>query len=311
MSEDALYIVRAGGVDAHYHSKWGGLGVDRLLLQHGPDAVVERLRGYPAWQYGVPAGWLTAYVLVDVDRRSLLYWASQFAYRDPFLLRCFSVLLEHQWTGWSTRWPVLPACELGDAIGGDTHAAIDRADPAVHPPVSADDLRHSVVPVEELGLGTRAWVTVRDTSGTRDYLVEGTVEHPIEVGPALLDQLGKHAPIGDDDLDWYDDTPTLFVDVIARRVVACCPDRGFVMSFDHAGSRWPGWDVSWHSLGPRGHWVLTGRPDGEVADNLDRMHESLCATYARRLENQLDESTRADLRAIVQMAEVRYRAELA
>lgn len=258
MSHDAQYVVRERGVDRMYHSRWGGLRIDRLLLRNGPSELLAHLRGLRAWEYGADAHWLTGYVLVDVDRRFLLYWASEF-FGGSEMAPYFRLLLARRWPGWATRWATRPSCDLGEALGGDHHAQIDgrlRAEPQCDTVSSCSERLH-FDPYSWPYAGPEVCVTVRGADGTlRDY--EFAYEDPdwghiIGAGPVLLEALQAHPAVASDEGSWWHTDQTLLVDVRARALMAWQETTEFAQPAFHAEQFWPARTVSWHDGGWRGH----------------------------------------------------------
>ena len=112
MSHDATYILRHGESEEYFYSHWGGLAVDRDLLQ-GPDTFMNFVYGLRRTDEPCLGRWLTGLVVVDVANHTLQYWAWDHFGNDPLGRRIYPRLLAKQWPGWTCSWLSRPGALMG------------------------------------------------------------------------------------------------------------------------------------------------------------------------------------------------------
>ncbi|MDI2131846.1 hypothetical protein [Yinghuangia seranimata] len=233
MADWAMYvIVGDDGTVAMHESRFGAVGID-LDLMAGPDVVLPFVRAQSACTHWRDDVWCEAAALFDLRRRVLLMFAWEGPVtRMPHRAAAFE-LLRAAWPGWEVRCGHDGPADLLTYMG---------LDPAVVRDPDASCYVGSPVDAAELADWEGDWggddYLCAVTVGGRCHLLVYADDHPIALGPALLDQLADaedHAPcdrvVG----------AGVHVDA-ARRWVGWWLLDAQAGAYDMA-SRWPGWTV--------------------------------------------------------------------
>ncbi|MEU7599523.1 hypothetical protein [Streptomyces sp. NPDC041003] len=231
----AVYVL--GGPDGYraITDDWGAASVDLDLLA-GPDTLMVLMGRASA--YGQPLSGtgegdddVQGGVLVDPERKVLLFFALEGPSVDMRTRRATLALVRAAWPGWDVRWA------YGGRTGLRAYAGLDPADDADRDKrVWESDLSETDgVALPYPG----AEVTVVTLDGAdRCHLVCYAFDHPVMYGPALLDWLAATTDHG----AYHELTVAgLHVDTERRRV-------GWWLTsnqphHDIAAARWPGWTV--------------------------------------------------------------------
>lgn len=285
-----MFAIRRGGRDEYYYDRWAALRVDRMLLA-GPDETVKYIEGLTRTEAPAMLAWLCGAVFVDLDRREVLYWATQLFGRGV-LHRFFRALLGQSWPGWRTRGALRPVDEFAAALGVVAAGCEEARRRATRIDVG-DDLftrgwhelmEHYAGQPEELAAwiagegieavrsageyGCNAWVTVKGEDGVLfDQLCSSHVwDGLVLAGPRLIALAKQGGPRPD--MLWpgfeSDLTETLFVDEAARTVHTWRAVSPWLDPAGHAASLWPGYRVELDAIGPRCHIERSGRAFAEI-----------------------------------------------
>uniref|UniRef100_A0AAU2JXM2 Uncharacterized protein n=1 Tax=Streptomyces sp. NBC_00049 TaxID=2903617 RepID=A0AAU2JXM2_9ACTN len=244
----AVYVL--GGPDGYrgIADDWGAIGLELDLLA-GPEVVLMlmgRARTYEQPFSGTGDDDVQAGVLVDPERKVLLFFALEGPSVETRTRRATLTLLRAAWPGWDVRWA------HGGRTGLRAYAGLDPADDADR------DKRVWERDVSEMGAVA---LSVRDPDVTvvtldgpdRCHLVCYGFDHPVMHGPALLDRLAAATDHGA-----YHELAVagLHVDTERRRVGWWL--TGHQIHHDTAGARWPGWTVEFWEDRWAGHRTASG-----------------------------------------------------
>lgn len=315
MSHDGVFIVRDGGATSFYYDRWAALQISRLLLT-GPDAAVAYVRGLHQTEELVAFTFTCGAVLIDRDRRELLYWANQFAGRSAVSHRYYRLMLAERWSGWSTRWAMRGAHDFADALGLALEGLDREPHEAWRAPRSLAELRrdHAAawerfiagIEPEQLGTliaecgedivrswalsGCSGWVTLRHRDGRlTDHVVDAQYGHLLLDGHHLVELLPElHACAHPSDAireEVFEQTA--FIDEAARRVDWWWAIPPWLFPW-RASELWPGWTLVQHDGGPRRHIELTGRSLDAIRCPADDAFTEVSETLSRILTADFD-----------------------
>jgi hypothetical protein len=314
VSHDGIFIVRSDGRDQYYYDRWAALQIDRMLLT-GPDEALVYVGRLHETETLCAFTFTCVAVMIDRDRKQLLYWANQFAGRSFVTHRYYRLMLDAIWAGWTTRWAMRGARDFAEALaleleGLDRTPHITeprsleqlRADHAVDwegfcATMSADELAKAIADCGEDVVRSWAgpwdasgWVTTRDADGRlRDYLVEDLYDHLLQQGHRLIDYLREARPLDRVGSLVREDCvrQTAFIDVAARRIDWWWVIPHWLFPW-RAGDLWPGWSLVQHDGGPRHHMALGDRGLDEIRCSAEESFAEISETFQRMLTAEFD-----------------------
>ena len=235
-----LLIVTGGSYEMYYtHHRANTLDHD---LFWGPDYALGFIR---AQRRVDPSEWLDDVwaeggAVMDLDRRSLLWFGGEDVMCDVPYRRMHQRLMADVWAGWQVRWASTGILELAEHVGRPLSSAQSRA---AEPP-----------PAVDLGPGNEPDLcqtigTVRLSSGdTRVSLIAADFEDILAAGSAAAAAIGTVPWPSTLDLDWTADgcrqTSGFHFDVAAREVDCWMAEPVDVNRW--ARDRWPGWTLTAH-----------------------------------------------------------------
>lgn len=307
-----MFTIRRDGRDSYYYDRWAAQRIDRRLLG-GPAAFVAWVEQLMPTREPFVERFICGAVLVDLDRRDVLYWASM-CFSGGALRRYYRSLLAERWPGFTMRAAVLPAQEFAAALAVEIRE-LDEARANVTLAPAPDDLftrawqelmAHYRDDPEELArwiaasgmeavrsaaeYGCNAWLTVRAADGTLFDQLGHTMpwDGLLRVGPRLaaLARSGGPRP----DLLWpgfeRDIRETVFVDEAALTVHWWQDDPEWLSVQGHCAVLWPGWRLVHDDGGTRGHIERSGRPLAAIRLPRDEQREQLADMLARLTESK-------------------------
>lgn len=303
-----MFTIRRGGRDSYYYDRWAARRIDGRLLS-GPAAFVAWVEQLTPTRAPFVERFICGAVLVDLDRRDVLYWASM-CFGGGALQRYYRALLAAQWPGFTVREAVDPAGEFAAALAvtipgiEDAQATlVDVADDEFtrdwHELLDSfkdkpEDLAGWIAVSGMEGVrdaadyGKEAWLTVRAADGTL-YDQRGRATRwngLLRIGPRLvtLAQVGGPRP----DFPWpgleRDIDETVFVDEAARTVHWWHDSPEWLSIESRCGALWPGWTLAHDDRGTRGHVERSGRPLSAVRLPRDAQREQLADALTRLLD---------------------------
>lgn len=310
MSHDALFVLRHHGRETFHYDRWAALQIDRLLLT-GPQEVADYIAALHRTDAPVTVPWLCGAVLLDLDRRELLYWADQFFGREAALHRYYRALLRERWPGYTTRFAMHPLHDFAAALGqAPPELAEARRRATALPPEQLvglfngcwqtfcadfadrpDELSSWIAERGEAEVRAAAewhcdgWVTLRAADGTlHDQCAEiWAHESLLRAGPALVQLAREPRP----DLPWpgFEGSvrETIFIDEAARTVHSWQGAPAWMNPAAFCGPLWPGWTLLPDPGGPRTHSERGGRPFAALRTPPDEAYTWLTTQLERCL----------------------------
>ena len=109
-----MCTIRRGGRDSYHYDRWGAQHLDAHLLG-GPAAFVAWAERLMPTHSPFVERFICGAVLVDLDRREVLYWASM-CFHGGAMQRYWRTLLAAQWPGFTMREAIDPAREFAAAL---------------------------------------------------------------------------------------------------------------------------------------------------------------------------------------------------
>ena len=242
-----LIVVERGVTDVYYtHHRANTLDED---LFWGPEYALGFIRDQRKSEDGelLDDVWAEGGAVMDVDRRSLLWFGGEDICCDVTLRRVHGKLMARVWTGWIINWAEGGVADLADKIGVPRTAVLSSIkEPPLHPPGLRSpivrevdpDMSHTVASVRgESGevhlallhgpFSDLLYCGIDLTRATQQSLTEVALSLDWEHETSQDD--GFHIDLQEKTIDFWNTAPTRSADIL-RRVQSC----------------WPGWVCRWH-----------------------------------------------------------------
>jgi hypothetical protein len=98
------YVLIEGGVISVYYSKWGAMEVPAVVID-GPEATRAYIRDEgPTTDSLLDDIWAEGGILLDLDRRALLFFGGENITFAPSWQRILLHMMRRVWQGWSVAW---------------------------------------------------------------------------------------------------------------------------------------------------------------------------------------------------------------
>ena len=264
-----MVIIREGDWQLYY-DHWIANHLD-IELFWGPESTEALIRQRPPkadrhdW---LDAVWCEGGVLLDHDRRHLLWFGGGDMLHDVPFRRSFLALMDVTWEGWSVQWASSGVADLGGYLGFPIEQFVGD-----HAPDDAD--RFTVFPDP---LWNDFLLTIEVAGRTTAARISGDDES-LELGSSFLGDL--LAVSTRDRLDWKGDMPTGGLHLRPEeQSMAYWLAQGWGGLSTRVRGAWPGWEI--HDLGDRYEHHL-----GMVRDMAlhlpQRSHHDLQAEHLDRL----------------------------
>lgn len=238
---------------------WGPVHAERFIRIQRPSAPDE-------WLDTV---WAEGGAVLDLDRRSLLFFGGgDFLYDVP-LRRMLLRLMKPLWEGWTIQWAYEGIVAIAEAVGVSRSTVIAARNSSEEPPPSWE------TPEE------RSWVQtigcIERDGELRIYPLGLLAEDYLTSGPRLLSSPGVETGFPALRLrDWTSDFPSggFSIDVSAQTLDFWTAAPNLLAEIQAA---WDGWTVVWNQdlyetqlARCRGKLQLEGPPRAEIIGNLRR-----------------------------------------
>lgn len=115
MSSRASYVVIDRGVVGIHYDKWGARDIARELFT-GPAAAVARFLARERSGTLETDVWCEGGAVVDIDRRSLLFFGSQEHLGEPPVQRAVVEVIAGRWPEWRVRWAFEGVADFAQAL---------------------------------------------------------------------------------------------------------------------------------------------------------------------------------------------------
>lgn len=118
MGHRASYVLIEERTTQIYYSHWGAQSIPEQLLA-GPKHTMTFLRTLKPDTKLLDTAWAEGGILLDSDRRRLLFWGGESISFCPYLRRVFLPVLRHLWSGWSAEWATQGIVDFARYLGID------------------------------------------------------------------------------------------------------------------------------------------------------------------------------------------------
>jgi len=243
MGSRANMIIVEGGSYGIYYDHWAAQTMDRKVFW-GPEHVFKWIISHPKEQPEpwLDQAWCEGGILLDLDRRLLLFFGGENLPYDFTLKETFLKLLPYNWSGWETHWAKRGIVDLAEYVGHDLNDVIskveqkklsyEKAQKFISEPISIHYAKVLISIADNNGCGAALCM---DTHGWGHYLSLGeellalikdvTSRQTIEIGYDEGVQEGFH------------------IDAVNKRLLVWDMSSYGVWNPDAIKQQWPGWEV--------------------------------------------------------------------
>lgn len=266
MGNRANYVLIEGGRPEIYFSRWGAPSIPAVLLS-GPETTIAYVRALIPDDDLQDCVWAEGGVVLNLDRRELLFFGGGRIETTPYLRRPLLLALRACWPGWSVEWARFGIADLALSLGWEVGKVLDTEfdDPKLlH---SSDPLIHErAVRVAYELKHTKSIFSVQWSDGdVLDYWLAPLTDAALSLGPRLLELL-KGLLTTALPREWDANIPGsgAFVDATTQAIWTW--DRGELdpRKLAAIARRWPGWHVDGHVEGLVRQVLLSGRDPAAV-----------------------------------------------
>lgn len=264
MGQRANCVIIQDGQHQIFFSRWGAVSIADLLLA-GPDVTIAlSSEGYPDENL-LNDVWGEGGVLIDVDKRHLLFW-SDYKIDEPYLRRPYLTVLRTLWPTWTVEWSTFKHVDLAQAIGWDEGRVLGLHEEVVSalrasadPLIQAKDLQ-----TQSAAEGAQAFITLRTSMGDIfDYLSSSPTSSILSLGPhvitTLQDRQASETPHESAKL-----FAGAFIDVPNQTLWVWENSSLDPRYLVEIGRRWPGWAIQGHDSGIVHQVTLSGRDPSAI-----------------------------------------------
>lgn len=287
MGARANYVLIEGGAISIYYSHWGAMSVPAVVID-GPDATIAYIRELGPHAGLMEDNWAEGGILLDVDRRELLFFGGANIAFSPPLQRIFLRIMRHVWQGWSVVWAGREIFDIASYPGVADFLEIDPAsligyhEPETDQPYSEAKIFN---PHENPWVYTVITVTWEDGQ-VGDYTFDSALDGYLLFGPNLLDILSEREPDAlpceesSGEIVYYDAPDQgpregAHINTGTRAIWVMHDAPLYSANPDHIKQIWPGWSVNEHYEGLGRQVALSGRNPALVAAPYDQVEREL------------------------------------
>jgi hypothetical protein len=304
MGQRANYVEISDGQWRLHCSHWGAAEIGRDIFW-GPDRVRRMIRACEPAESWLDEVSCEGAVLLDRDRRCLLFFAGGALGDNLPLRRVYLQMLALVWPGWQLRWADDGLADIVRYVGDDTSKVIVRDIDFENAPKLGRIRNLRRLTSRERGI----WFTVRDASGdlADNYFVDA-MQSLLLAGPPLVDRFPNRLidPIPPEDYV----RGGAWIDVECKELTFWRADS--VPDLERRfGAHWPGWSVRRQTAGWQTQLELSGRSAPELQVDPAKLVRAvtdlvLCESpfYSKNVLQQMmnlqDEQTRLDPRFLDQ-----------
>ncbi|HEU4785650.1 MAG TPA: hypothetical protein VFS83_20080 [Ktedonobacterales bacterium] len=277
MGARANYVLIEDGALSIYYFHWGAMSVPAVVID-GPDATIAYIR-----EQGSDAGlmddnWAEGGILLDVDRRALLFFGGENIIFSPPWQRIFLRMMRRVWQGWSIAWAGREILDIAsypgvaEFLGIDPSSLIMRDAPITDQPYTGAKI---LAPHENPWVYTVITVTWED-GRVGDYTFDSALDGYLLFGPSLLDILREREPDalpceeGNGKIVYYDAPDQApregaYIDTETRAMWIMHHTPVYSAKLERIEQIWPRWSVNEHCEGLGRQVALSGRSPALVA----------------------------------------------
>ncbi len=257
MGSRANYIVIEGTTAEISYAQWGALTVARELLA-GPEAAMAFARGQRTDIGLMDNVFADGGVLLDSDRRTLLFWCDGKIGHFPYLRRVLLPVLRALWPDWSVDWATQGVVDMARYLGRDParYVFADRYSGSF-PYVG--DVETLCATSDDLDGNVTILTVTHEDGRIADYSLVSEPERVMLAGPAILPVLTRKgsAPLPDERDDALQGGA--YLDVAAHAIWVWEPHTIDPVYLDALTRSWPDWSIHSHVEGLVRQVILAGR----------------------------------------------------
>ena len=285
MGARANYVIIEDGAITVYSDKWGAMDIPAVVID-GPDATRAYIRAYiqelSPTETLMNDIWAEGGILLDMDRRALLFFGGENTLFSPNLQRILLHMMRPIWQGWSIAWAGRGIVDIAaypgvaDFLRIDPASLIQRKERVIEQAYDVAKIRNPHVNPWAYTVITVKW----EDGQVADYTFDSALDGYLLFGPNLLEILRERDPDAlphEDDDD--DDLPRegAYINA-ATRVMRVWRYRPlYSAKLDQIGQVWPGWGIEEHFAGLGYQVALSGRSPALVAAPYDSVVITLLA----------------------------------
>ncbi len=293
MGARANYVIIEDGKIAIYYAHWGAMSIPAVVM-NGPTATSVYIRDMGSTDRLMNDMWAEGGILLDADRRALLFFGGENTMFSPPLQRLLLRVMRREWQGWSVAWAGRGIVDFGtypgvaDSLGINPSTLIMRKERIIEYPYAEATIRD---PHENPWVYTVITVTWED-GRVGDYTFDKTLDGYLLFGPHLLDILRERVsdtlPCEEDE---NGDAPRdgALINTTAQSIWIWRSSPLYSAPLERIEHVWPGWTADEHFEGLGRQVALSGRNPAIVAFSYDQVAKQLLSDLTRDFEdsNQL------------------------
>lgn len=297
------YVLIEGGVISVYYSKWGAAEVPAVVID-GPDATRAYIRDEgPTTDSLLDDIWAEGGILLDLDRRTLLYFGGENIRFSPPWRRILLHMLRRVWQGWSIAWAGRGIIDIASYPGVaeflriNPSILIKRNERVIDQPYTEAKIRN---PHENPWIYTVITVTWED-GRVSDYTFDSALDGYLLFGPSLLDILREPDELPCEESSGeiiYFDAPDqgpregAYIDTGARAMWIMHDKPVYSAKPERIAQIWPDWSVNEHFEGLGRQVALSGRSPALVAAPYDQIEAEIVGDLMHGHNDDEDAKTR-------------------
>lgn len=288
MGVRANYVLIEGGAIDIYYSHWGAMHVPAIVID-GLDATRASIRDEgPTTESLMDDIWAEGGILLDVDRRALLFFGGENIMFSPPWQRIFLRMMRRVWPGWSIAWAGRGIVDIAsypgvaDFLRINPSSLIRRNEPVTDQPFAEAKIRNPHENPWVYTVITAKW----DDGRVGDYTFDSALDGYLLFGPSLLDILHEREP---DALPYeessgkivYYDAPDqalregAYINTRARAMWIMHDKPLYSAKLERIERMWAGWSMREHFEGLGRQVALSGRDPSLVAAPYDQVEAEI------------------------------------
>ena len=257
MGSRANYVIVEDGLTGIYYAQWGALTVARELLA-GPEAAMAFARGQRTDMGLMDNVFADGGMLLDSDRRTLLFWCDGKIGHFPYLRRVLLPVLRALWPDWSVDWATQGVVDVARYLGRDParYVFADRYSGSF-PYVG--DVETLCATGDDPERDATALTVTHEDGRVADYLLASEPKRIMLAGSAILPVLARKesTALPDERNDALQGGA--YLDVAAHTVWVWAPHTIDPIYLDDLTRSWPDWSIRSHVEGLVRQVILSGR----------------------------------------------------
>ncbi len=267
MGSRTNYVIIEDGMTGIYYAQWGALTIARELLA-GPEAAMAFARGQRTDMGLMDNVFADGGILLDSDRRTLLFWCDGKIGHFPYLRRVLLPIPRALWPDWSVDWAIQGVVDAARYLGRDParYVFADRYSGSF--PYTGD-VESLCAPSDDPDRNATILTVTHEDGRVADYLLASEPKRVMLAGSAILPILARKesAPLPDERNDALQGGA--YLDVAAHAVWVWVAHTIDPVYLDALAQVWPDWSIRSHVEGVVRQAILSGRSVDSIMVPLD------------------------------------------